>query len=319
MSIELYGIADLRELPTPEWMIENVIPEKGFVVLWGEPESYKSFLAIDLSLSVAAGIPWQGYDVVAGPVLYISAEGGRGIAQRAIAWVDHHDLRDIDVDALFVLNPILLHDQESDFNELVSDIEDMRFEDEDGLDGDWNPSLIVIDTLARCFNGDENLQEDMGLFIRAADRLRETFGCAVIIVHHARLGAERERGSTALRGAADTMLKVERNGTDLTISCDKQKDAEHFEDIELSFLPITESNSGVLMSPQTLKETRDSRLLGILEGGPASYSDLLTATAIPETSFKRLIKWSLENHKISRDSDGLYVLGSGRPKGLAVD
>ena len=115
------------------------------------------------------------------------------------------------------------------------------------------------------------------------------------------------------------MLKVERNGTDLTISCDKQKDAEHFEDIELSFLPIAESNSGVLMRPETLKKMRENRVLAAIGTEPISYTSLLAATAIPETTFKRQIKWLLENHKILRNSDGLYVRVSKVVGPLDVD
>src|SRR5690242_10778274 len=74
----------------------------------------------------------------------------------------------------------------------------------------------------------------MGKAIKVCDELRARTGCAVMVVHHTRKDGSVERGSTVLRGAADTllMLKEESRGI-LTLSCEKQKDADAFEPISL--------------------------------------------------------------------------------------
>jgi hypothetical protein len=88
-------------------------------------------------------------------------------------------------------------------NQLISDIERQ-------LDPE-KPKIIVIDTLNRSIGGSENDAEDMGNFVAACDRLREKFGCTVIVIHHSGYEAGHPRGHTSLVGAVDAQLKVTKN------------------------------------------------------------------------------------------------------------
>jgi hypothetical protein len=70
-------------------------------------------------------------------------------------------------------------------------------------------SFVIIDTLARNFgDGDENSARDMGRFIRNIDSIREATGAHVMIVHHATKEGGTARGSGALVGAADIVMRV---------------------------------------------------------------------------------------------------------------
>jgi AAA domain-containing protein len=71
--------------------------------------------------------------------------------------------------------------------------------------------VVVIDTLNRALNGDENKPEDMGKFIRTADAIREALGCAAVVVHHCGVDATRPRGHPSLMGALDVLIAVERD------------------------------------------------------------------------------------------------------------
>jgi hypothetical protein len=73
--------------------------------------------------------------------------------------------------------------------------------------------LIVLDTMARAAAGlDENSASDMAIIIRFCDAMREATGAAVIMLHHTGLAvADRARGSSALRGALDFELLVQRD------------------------------------------------------------------------------------------------------------
>ena len=77
------------------------------------------------------------------------------------------------------------------------------------------PHAIAIDTLNRSIGGSESNDEDMGAYIRAADTIREAFGCVVIIVHHCGVDTKRPRGHTSLTGAADAQLACKRDETGL--------------------------------------------------------------------------------------------------------
>src|SRR5262249_1453437 len=57
-----------------------------------------------------------------------------------------------------------------------------------------------------------------GAYTRAAEAIREKFGCVVIIVHHCGWDATRLRGHSSLPGAVDAELSVVREGDVATVT-----------------------------------------------------------------------------------------------------
>jgi hypothetical protein len=87
------------------------------------------------------------------------------------------------------------------------------------------PVLVIIDTQARVTAGlNENDSGDMGYYVEQADRIRKATGATVLSVHHQGRTGQNARGSSAIDGAQDTELRVERTGMLLTLHSDKQKD-----------------------------------------------------------------------------------------------
>ena len=74
---------------------------------------------------------------------------------------------------------------------------------------------------------DENSSRDMGTLIRACDEIRERYGCAVILVHHAGHGQDRARGSSAIKAALDTEISTTKDGETITVQSTKQKEGEN--------------------------------------------------------------------------------------------
>src|SRR5262249_24287435 len=143
-------LGEMAELPPPEWLIAGLVPEDGLVVLYGEPAAGKSFLALDWGLSVAIGEPWLGYEVRQGEVVYIYAEGARGLTRRANAWFqDRGKTEAPSFWAVPVAVPIPDPGARSEFVKAVRSVSK-------------HPRLIIIDTLARNFgDGNESLAQDM--------------------------------------------------------------------------------------------------------------------------------------------------------------
>lgn len=227
----LYSLADVLELPEPEWLIDGVIEVRGFAGVYGPPSSGKSFVALDWALCVARGDAWQGRAVKQGPVVYVVGEGGKGISKRVRAWLREHELETVE-GAFFVLEPVPLRNQQ-EFGRLLERIKPLSA----------SPRLILFDTLATCFgDGDENSAQDMGKFIDAVRKIQQETGATVLIVHHTGKsregGAVTERGSSALRAAADTMVKVQKTKSGPTLTCDKQKDDEEFRPIHLQLKSV---------------------------------------------------------------------------------
>lgn len=230
-ALRFYDVEELENFPPPRWLVERLIPENAFAVIYGPSGCGKSFETIDIACSVATGLPWSGRMVDAGFVLYVSAEGRVGLGQRLKAWRLAHRLDVEDMRGRIALLPeaVSLHGE--------SDHIDILFKRFDELD--QIPALVVVDTLARCFDGDENKTEDMGRFIKGIDRIRGQYGCAVLAVHHTGKGMDSERGNGALRAASDTMIRmmpgilgskapspfIRAKETTFTLMVDKMKDA----------------------------------------------------------------------------------------------
>jgi len=189
-----------------DYLVKGLIPHQGLVVLWGPPKCGKSFFAFDLSMHVALGWPYRNRRIEQGAVVYVACEGKAGFRKRVDAFRQKHLTEE---DPPFYLVPSSL--------DLIAEQEDLAEDIQQTLE-DEPPVLVVLDTLNRSLNGSEARDEDMSAYIKAADALQETFGCAVVIVHHCGIDASRPRGHTSLTAAVDTQIKVKRDDNDTIIT-----------------------------------------------------------------------------------------------------
>ena len=217
--------AELHAMPDPEWVVPEVLAADSFAVLFGAPGAAKSFAALDLACSIASGYTFHGASVKRGQVLVAVGEGLRGMKWREEAWGLAHLEADKDMldENLHILPRAVHLLEEKEASMLVNTAEHIANSGGDPL------RLVVIDTLARAMvGGDENSAKDMGLAVDVCERVRQATGATVLVVHHSGVEGTRERGSTSLRGAADTsimMQKDEASGT-ITFAPKKMKDAE---------------------------------------------------------------------------------------------
>jgi len=216
-------------MPPVEFLVDGLLTNTGFAMMYGAPGTGKSFIAIDIALSVAHGQAWQGQGVKQGPVLYIAGEGIGGFGKRWKAWERHHGK--VDEPDLYLLPTAVNFREPEDIARLVATIEDI----------DQPFSLVIVDTVARAIAGaEENSSTDMGLFVAACDEIKALTGGALLAVHHAGKDANRgARGSTALLGAVDTSLMVGKSEDIVVLRTEKMKDAEPMDDINLRMLTVS--------------------------------------------------------------------------------
>ncbi|MGH8434542.1 MAG: AAA family ATPase [Pseudomonas sp.] len=205
------------------WLIRGYIEEDAFAVLFGPPGKGKSFFALDAACCIATGTAFHGHEVKRGAVFYIAGEGHNGIARRLRAWAQHNETPLTD-EPLFVSEgptDLASATNAARVAEAVQQLADATGQ---------APVLIVIDTLARNFGGDENSATDVGQFVRHVDiHLRHKWRATTLIVHHSGKDADRgARGSSALKGAADAEYEVSRSDEDkiIRLTPRKMKDAE---------------------------------------------------------------------------------------------
>lgn len=219
---DILTVSDVEALPDIEWLVQGVLPCSSFAVLFGQPGSGKSFIALSLALSCAAGTSWLGRATKPANILYIAAEGVLGFKKRLRAYRHRMGLNAKNV--RFVAVAAQLADPKQ-IAGLIADLQSSGF----------IPDLIIIDTLARVSEGiDENSAKEMGTVIRGVGELIRITNAAVLLVHHTSKAGVSERGSSALRGAADVMILCEAgNSADLQVvlKCEKMKDDEPFKDI----------------------------------------------------------------------------------------
>lgn len=224
---ETLTLDQIEAMQPPAYLVAKLLPEGSFALILGPWASLKSFLSLDLALCIAYGLPWQGRDVQQGPVLYIAGEGAAGLGRRIRAWRAVHCVED--QAAPFRLLPLAVSlMQPQQVARIVATMAAIAEAEGAPL------RLVVIDTLARSMiGGDENTALDMGRAVAGIDELRQV-GCCTLTVHH--MGKDKDRGargSSALPGAADTMIEVERSEMRLTVKVTKQKEDEEGDPIEL--------------------------------------------------------------------------------------
>lgn len=208
----------------PQWLIEQLIQEASTVLLLGATQSYKSFLALDAALALAAGVETFGaVPATKGPVFYAALEGKTNIKRaRRRAWKLAKGVDSIP--DFYVMNaPMIALDGEmQEFGDEIAKRCNGR-----------RPKLIVLDTLAKCMAGlNENDAGDAGRFIRFCDSLVEFFGCAVVAIHHTgKDDARGARGSSAFHAGFDTVIEIKASRATKAVEVwvRKHKDAEERE------------------------------------------------------------------------------------------
>lgn len=211
----------IRLLPKPEPLVQGLLDLRTTAWLIGRPKSGKSFVALDLAAHVGLGLAWQHRPVRQGCVVYIVAEGSQGIGLRLDAWErEYGPMKDL----LVLPEPVQASERAGRFGPDVA--------------GGWTvlveacrrlrPALVVIDTQARVTAGlNENDNGDMSYYASQADRIKEASGACVLTVHHIGRSGSNARGASAIDGAQDAELRIERPSDDsmmIALHVDAQKD-----------------------------------------------------------------------------------------------
>ncbi len=196
--------------PRP-YIVKGLIARRDLVILFGPPGAGKSVLAPYLAHGVATGRPMFGRRVKPVAVLYVAAEDGAGMKQRAAALLRCFGT----APALCIIaDAISLTPTEEGEAPHVAGLREAARR--------IGAGVIVLDTVAAAFPGlDENDGRSMGECVRTLRRLAEPDpapgawrGAAVIAVHHGAKGAPGAPGGTprghgVLNGDADVTLRID--------------------------------------------------------------------------------------------------------------
>lgn len=220
LDTEVLSFAQLSQLEPVTPLIDGFLAKGELGELIGEPGTGKTFFALGMGLSIAAGRNWCGHQVPrSASVLYVLAEGTSDIEVRAKAFCERHEITADELSGRFHLypRPVQITDE--------GHISEVR-----AYAAAHSIELVVFDTKARCTVGvEENSATDQGRAIANVETINQECGAAVLLVHHTAKGSDTARGSTAWLGAVWSSLLVTRPTKDkrkssaVAVTCAKHK------------------------------------------------------------------------------------------------
>lgn len=175
------------------WLIEGLWTRQGVGLIGGAPKCCKTWLALDLALSVASGTPALGRFSVddPGPVLFYGAEEAPAhLRARLETIAAARGLGLAGLDLSLILSPSLRLDAARDRARLAATLEHYR------------PRLLILDPLVRLHRIDENSATEMAALLAELRLLQRRYQLALVLVHHLRKHAGPVDGQ-ALRGSSD--------------------------------------------------------------------------------------------------------------------
>jgi hypothetical protein len=234
--------------PQTQWLVEGLWSDQAVGILGGEPKCCKSFLALDVAVSVASGAACLRQFQVrrTGKVLLFPAEDSLAIVRQrleGIAGAAQVQFESLPVEVITA--PSLRLDTPADRQRLTQTVQALQ------------PILLILDPLIRLHRVDENDATQIATLLSYLRELQRQFHLAILLVHHARKDSHSSRPGQALRGSSelhgwgDSNLYLRRKGSQLTLS------TEHRAAPSQDHIPLQLIGSGSALALSVLERPLD--------------------------------------------------------------
>ena len=204
------------------WAVADWLPDASITFLVSPPESYKTWLLLDLAVSLSAGVPFLGaYEVLKpGPTMIIQQEDSHaGLTDRLALIVEQKLGMDamIDGDEWQVPSmpdlPIFVHpsrmlrfDDRRVLEEMEKQIEEIR------------PRAVLIDPLYSTTAQVDNYMADLANQMMVLKTWRDRYGCSFVLAHHSKKNVDPDStaredswGSQFLNAFLEAGWQIRRN------------------------------------------------------------------------------------------------------------
>lgn len=291
--------AGLIDLPSPEPLIERVLPRHAYGIVRGRDRSFKSFVALDWALCLATGKDWLGHEVQPARVLYIAGEGAHGLARRVEAW-EYAWGRNVPADRFTLRRTALnLHQPGPAFDDLLARVADGGY------------GLVIVDTLRRVSGAADGNSSEMGLVVDNLDRLKQaTTDGTVLAVAHTDKGDHDTRGYSGIEDDADFVWAAKRDDMFLTLELTKLKDGPDGHRIDLLadrtlsslILSSTAGDRGPVNTTESQVAILDA--LRVMPDGGVTGPDLMATAGLKKPTFYRALDELIANQHVIRTATG---------------
>jgi AAA domain len=210
-------VGEIKSEEKPQrWLVEELWGASSVGVIGGAPKCAKTWLGLDMALSVATGTACLGKYTVpeSGPVLIYLAEDALLVVRERVAGMARHrglDLAGVEVHVITA--PVLRLDRGPDRARLWEATQRLR------------PRLLVLDPLVRLHGIDENNAGEVAELLAYFRALQRQLDLSVLLVHHTRKNAtggvaagQGLRGSSDIHAFGDSNLYLRRIREHLVLS-----------------------------------------------------------------------------------------------------
>ncbi len=307
-------VADVEEARGVQWLVEDLWMQQGVGLLGGSPKSCKTWLALDLALSVATGTPALGRYAVRepGPVLLFAAEDSPPMVRERLAGMARQrDLALAGAPIHLVLASSLRLEAAADQSRLQATV------------ARYQPRLMVLDPFVRLSRADENSALEVSAVLAYLRELQRDHRVAILVVHHTRKSnGNNTPAGLALRGSgdfwawADTTLYLRRHRDSLQLACEHRSAAQP-EPVALElcdesstgpFLRTCETAAATCRSPLPPRPLSNRVLDALRSGGqPCKTNDLRAALRVRTQSVVNALH-ELETQRLIHRVDGGWDL-----------
>jgi hypothetical protein len=211
-SLDTLPVVRVDQIPREEnaarWLVEQLWGDSSVGVIGGAPKCSKTWLGLDLALSVATGTACLGRYAVPrpGPVLIYLAEDALAVVrERVEGMARHRGLELAGVEIHVITAPALRLDRQPHRQRLLETAQRLR------------PRLLLLDPLVRLHGVDENNAGEVAELLAYFRLLQRRLNLSVMLVHHTRKNAaggvaagQGLRGSSDLHAFGDSNLYLRR-------------------------------------------------------------------------------------------------------------
>lgn len=190
-----------------DWIIRDVVPRDEQWLIAGRWKGGKTWLALDLAIHAALGRNWGTFRNTLGRparVFTLTLEDGQRRISRRV-WrllrgigATRSDLRD---NLTIEKKPLRLPRDTDEFIRAMAT---------------YRPDVIIVDSLTRVMEGDQNSIGDASAFTSAWQRIRSETGASVAFLHHLNKKGSDVRGSGELMAAPRHILKLKKQSKNVS-------------------------------------------------------------------------------------------------------
>lgn len=305
-----YRLAERSE--QHRWLVTGLWSEQAVGIVGGEPKCCKSFLALDLAVAVAAGVPCLRRFAVprAGRVLLFAAEDALHIVRRRLEGISAAaSVALANLDIQVITAPTLRLDLDADRRNLAETVARLQ------------PRLLILDPFVRLHRIDENASGEVAPLLAYLRELQRRHDVAVLVVHHAKKGGGGVRAGQALRGSSefhawgDSNLYLRRDGEDLSLS------VEHRAAPSMTPITIELAQRGTALALEVIDRrdpatpppsSLDERITATLAGADAAlpFAKLRAGCRVRATTLYQRLAVLADTGRVVKTDDG-YRLADG--------